>query len=137
MIMKKMKFLSTILLAVMTMSTMIACSGSDDEDSPDVKRQLVGVWKTTMSAERWRYIEIKADGNLICGYSVNEDGTIREDSHDYSWIYNESDQTITLYNKRYNTDKVTYIVSMANDGNSWNGRTTSGSICSFIRVMPK
>ncbi len=34
--MKKIKFLSTILLAVMTMSMMVACSSSNDEDGVDV-----------------------------------------------------------------------------------------------------
>lgn len=50
--MKKMKFLSTILLAVMTMSTMIACSGSDDEDGGGVSyteseiiELLSGTWE--------------------------------------------------------------------------------------------
>lgn len=52
--MKKKKFLSTFLLAVITMSTMIACSGSDDEDGGGVSyteseiiELLSGTWEVS------------------------------------------------------------------------------------------
>ena len=131
--MKKMKFLSTILLAVMTMSTMIACSGSDDEDSSSITKQLVGIWRTSMTSINWKYIDIKADGSLIYGRYYGE-GKIGE-SRNGNWIYNETDQTITLYSISADYNYV-YKVSMAKDGNSWNGYDTAGKTYSFIRVEP-
>ena len=52
--MKKMKFLSAFFVAVMTMSTMIACSGSDDEDGggvsyteSEIVELLSGTWEVS------------------------------------------------------------------------------------------
>lgn len=132
--MKKMKLLSVFLLTVMALSSMVACSNSDDEDSSSITKQLVGIWRTSMTSKSWKYIDIKADGSLIYGEYYEGGGKIRY-SYEGNWIYNETDQTITL-NSIANHYNYIYKVSMAKDGNSWNGYDTSGKAYSFIRVEP-
>ncbi len=75
--MRKMKFLSTILLAVMTMSTMVACSSSsDDEDGggvsyteSEIVELLSGTWKVSgdlkvVEKETGKVLEGNYDGNI-------------------------------------------------------------------------
>ena len=134
-IMNKMKFLSFVILA--TCGVLFASCGSDDE--PSVRDKLVGVWKTTMTSSNWKNIELKPDGTLEYNLQIKEDGTMEYVSfHDKAyWIYNEADQTITMYreDRYYN---YIYVVSMSNDGNSWNGHdTATGKTYSFIRRNTK
>ena len=78
--------------------------------------------------------------NFSNNIHMKDDGTIEYDQNpaeNMHWIYNESDQTITIYkdNSYYNE---IFKVSMANDGNSWNGTDPStGDIYSFKRITSK
>lgn len=133
--MNNLKFLCFAIFA--TCSIFLTSCGSDDE--PSVREQLVGVWKTDMSSSNWKTIELKADGTLEYDLWIKDDGTIEYSTiHKKSyWIYNESDQSITMYreDRYYN---YIYVVSMAKDGNSWNGHDSySGKTYSFIRHTVK
>ena len=133
--MNNLKLLCFAILAACSIS--FTSCGSDDE--PSVREQLVGVWKATMSSSNWKVIELKADGILEYSVQIKDDGSIAYSSisDKAHWIYNESDQTITMYteDRYYN---FIYVVSMANDGNSWNGHdSSSGKTYSFIKQATK
>ncbi len=138
---KRVFYLLTIMMVAMCSATFVSC-GSDDDDT-SVRNKLVGVWRTTMSSSNWKNIELKVDGTLEYNLKIKDDGTIGYDpTHDQPneksyWLYNETDQTITMYtNDRYYN--YIYVVSMSNDGNSWNGHdASSGNIYSFIRRTTK
>ena len=137
--MKKIKIWSMMMLAVMTLPLILACGGDNDDTS--VRDQLIGIWSTTMTSGNWNLIELKADGSIEYNLHKKADGTIESSglnhAKDTHWIYNESDQTITMY-RDDNYYHYIYKVSMANDGNSWNGTDPStGKIYSFMRIASK
>ena len=74
--MKKNKIWSlTILVLLATM--IIACGGADENNnsssnSGNIKTQLVGVWKTTISSFGLKYIKLEANGNLLFAGSIKE-----------------------------------------------------------------
>lgn len=117
--------------------TFVSCGGGDD-DEPSVKNQLVGIWKTTMSSSAWKLIELKSDGSVERNLYIENDTvkysrttTTTKNTH---WIYNENDKTIRMYEDG-NYYNYIYVVSMNNDGKSWNGSDPStNKIYSFERV---
>lgn len=137
--MKIKKYLGNLVVLFIATSiclTFNSCS-KDDEDS--VQNQLVGVWKTSMSSSNWKVIEIKADGTLLDAIAIRKDGTTYYwgDGTPLYWIYNETDKTIRMY-QRNNYYNYVFVVSMAKDGNSWNGHDSSnGKTYSFVRhIVP-
>ena len=115
----------------------IACSGDDgngSSNSGNIKAQLIGVWKTSISD--MRFIKLEANGNLLYSGSSKE---LKEmikyastNSTNAFWSYNGSEQIISMYGSR------TYIckVNMSDDGKSWAGYDTSNSskTYTFIKV---
>ena len=67
--MKKMKFLSILLLVSMVLPTMVAC-GSDDDNGPsgdDLKKQAIGLWMCIESRDE---ISGRAYNGMMVGKEV-------------------------------------------------------------------
>ena len=130
---KEMLFLVSIAIFTMVCFGSVSCSSNDDAS---VKHQLVGIWKSTVRTSNWRVIELESNGTVHYGMTIDDDGYIyysitesmepdpdspfKPSSVTGHWIYNETDQTISMY-----TDdgyySFTYKVSMSEDGKSWVG----------------
>ena len=139
--MKKNKIWSFKILVVLA-TIIIACGGNDNDNngssnSGNIKAQLVGVWKTSMS--NWKYIKLEANGTLIFSGSIKDfkekiSNTSTNTSKAF-WSYNGSENTISMY-----TDGASYAytfkVNMAADGKSWAGYESGNSskTYSFIKV---
>jgi hypothetical protein len=139
--MKKNKIWSFILVLLATM--IIACSGDDNNNSSssnggNIKAQLIGIWKTSMSDNNLRYIKLEANGKLL--FSVSATGlkeiinNTSSNSNKAFWSYNESENTISMYTG--GSYSYTCKVNMAADGKSWTGYDISNSskTYTFIKV---
>lgn len=129
--MKKVRFLSLMLISVLISACFVSCSSDDDQS---VRSQLVGLWETSMSSSNWRRIEIKADGTLLYCVGLKDGKPNYDDVGSARWSFNEKDQTISMY-----TDDgyyaFTYKVSMATNGKSWAGYSeSSGKTFSFTKI---
>lgn len=115
-------------VAIVLLLGFTSCSSGGDDDK-SVSSQLVGAWKTSMTASNWRYILLEANG--ICYHAGSLDG-IAQKSEKANWAYNEAKQTISMYSDdgyyNYNLE-----VTMASDGNSWSGKG-NGRTSTFVRV---
>ena len=141
--MKKYKIWSlTILVLLATM--IIACGGDDDNNnsssnSGNIKTQLVGIWKTSMSNTNWKFIKLETNGTLLFSRSSKELKEIINNPSVNStkafWSYNGSDNTISMYTDG-GSYAFTYKVNMAADGKSWAGYDTSNSskTYSFVKI---
>ena len=150
------------MMLVMVLGTAIAllsCSKNNEDEVPNVKKSLIGAWKTSMSSSNWKTIFIKADGNLKYGYITKKDlekYTYNEDdgtyyyyyvpegesvgygwSYDPSsnayWAYDEVGQTISMFTKD-GYYAFTYKVVMSEDNNSWAGIDAKGNTYSFVKI---
>lgn len=138
--MKKVTLWSMLMLAVLMLPMLSGCGddGDGSSNSGDIKAQLVGIWKTSMSSSNWKYIKLEPNGTLIYAQSINnlqEKIGYASMYNNAFWSYNASDNTISMY-----TDDgyyaFTYKVNMAADGKSWAGYTTSNNskTYTFIKV---
>ena len=144
-IMKISKILSIAILIVMA-TTIIACSGDDgngngngSSNSGNIKAQLIGVWKTSMTNYDWKYIKLEANGKMLFAGSVKELKELISNTSANStkafWSYNGSDNTISMYTEG-GYYAYTYKVNMAADGKSWAGYDSSNSskTYTFIKI---
>ena len=67
--MKKQKICSMLML--LTMFLVVACNSNDNDNGSSVREKLVGVWKTTLSSNSWKYIELRSDGSLYYDLRIN------------------------------------------------------------------
>ena len=143
--MKISKILSIAILVVMA-TTIIACSGDDgngssngSSNSGNIKAQLIGVWKTSMTNYDWKYIKLESNGTLLFSGSVKELKELISNTSANStkafWSYNGSDNTISMYTEG-GYYAYTYKVNMAADGKSWAGYDSSNSskTYTFIKI---
>lgn len=146
--MKKLRFLSTLVLAVMMMPVMVSCGDDDDDNgSVTVRKQLVGLWESSVLS----YIRLDDNGYVFRGDKpeyvdrVVEKGTKGGENYqivkgyktvpDAHWSYDEKQHIISIYTDSYYSS-YTFVVNMSKDGNSWAGYDASnGRTYSFIRVQ--
>ena len=133
--MKKQKICSMLML--LTMFLVVACNSNDNDNGSSVREKLVGVWKTTLSSNSWKYIELRSDGSLYYDLRINN-GEIRGSGESRGhWHYSEEGQTIFLYTES-NNYTLTFKVTMADDGKAWAGYETTSNggtnIFSFVRI---
>ena len=132
----KLKFLG--LLMVVTIGLVSVSCGGDDDESPEakVKRQLIGIWSTTIQKTPWEVIEIREDGKVQYSLKENKDGTVtpRIDNHFANWVYSESNKTITMFTDDYYYN-FAFEVNMSDDGSLWNGtKLSDGKVYLFRRI---
>jgi hypothetical protein len=137
------KLMSIVLVAMLSFG-FVSC-GDDDNDSQEakVKKQLVGVWYTSIRYNHWTYIELEPNGTLHFGLWLNDTkDKIFYSSQEYRnnahWVYNETDQTISMYADYGDENAYSFKVNMSADGNSWAGYTDGQSnTVSFKRINLK
>lgn len=129
--MKMRKLLFKALLFTMVAILIVCFVSCGGDDTKSVKKQLVGIWRTSMSSSNWRYIELESNGILHYGLWVSENGEISYSdlegtpSHSAKWTYNDAEQIISMFTDDgyYNYN---YKVNMSDDGNSWSGIKVNG-----------
>ena len=139
--MKKMCKFGILNFVLVLFVSVCICSCGKDDDSNSVRKQLEGVWKTSMRSDYWKRIELVGDGTLhyCLGIKNNNeyyyDGLMEYRNKLY-WTYNETDQTISMYRDDGYFSYV-YKVNMAPDGNSWVGYEINGGkgTFTFTRVQ--
>ena len=146
----KLKFLGLLMLVTIGLVS-VSCGGDDDE-SPEakVKRQLIGIWSTTIQNTNWKVIEIREDGKVEICMKLNKDGSVehyypiigsKDDHPVYSstpryanWVYSESNKTITMFTGDYYYN-FAFEVNMSDDGSLWNGtKLSDGKVYLFRRI---
>lgn len=156
--MKKYLLLSlTIILSILTLSSCSSDNG-EEKSSNNIKKTLIGVWKTSMESSNWRYVYIRPNGDIYYdndspeysekyGYKWdNNKGVftyVGKETDTYPptialdinahWAYDESTQSISMY-RDDGYYAYTYKVVMSDDGNSWAGVDKNGKTFSFVRL---
>ncbi len=137
------QFVTIVLVAMLSVG--FASCGDDDNDSQEakVKKQLVGVWYTSIRYSNWRYIELEPNGTLHFNMWLNDNkDKIFYSSQEYQnnahWVYNETDQTISMYADYGDENAYSFKVNMSADGNSWAGYNDGNlNTVSFKRINLK
>ena len=130
--MKKMKFLSILLLVSMVLPTMVAC-GSDDDNGPsgdDLKKQALGLWMCIESRDE---ISGRAYNGMMVGKEVcimsNNTYTSTSSTFGYSGTYTLSGNNITA-----KSSAGTFLVNVKINGDKmiWDGTASNGTKFRYV-----